>query len=69
MFDININVGPVIVGITTDERMSLDLFDTLLAKAVYQAMVLDTAHMGNIVKYENYDAECDECNDINNELD
>ena len=30
MFDINITVGPINVGITTDEKVSLDLIDTLI---------------------------------------
>jgi hypothetical protein len=64
MFDINITVGPINVGITTDERLSLDFIDTLINKAVFQTMVLDTSHMGNMIKYDNYDNdnECDQCN-------
>jgi hypothetical protein len=71
MFDINITLGPINVGITTDERMSLDLFDTLLGKAVFQTMVLDTSHMGNMVKYDNYDndTDCEECQVLPDELD
>jgi hypothetical protein len=71
VFDINITVGPINVGITTDERLSLDLIDTLINKAVFQTMVLDTSHMGNMVKYDNYDNdnECEECNSLNEELD
>lgn len=73
MFDINVNIGPIVVGLTTDERMSLDLLDTLLNKVVLQAMVLDETHMGNIVKYENYDNDitCDECDSqaLNEDLD
>lgn len=71
MFDINVNIGPVVVGLTTDERMSLDLLDTLLNKVVLQAMILDETHLGNIVKYENYDndTECEECQSLNEELD
>jgi hypothetical protein len=72
MFDINITVGPINVGITTDERLSLDLIDTLINKAVFQTMVLDTSHMGNMIKYDNYDndVDCDECStNITEELD
>jgi hypothetical protein len=71
MFDINITLGPINVGITTDERLSLDLIDTIINKAVFQTMVLDTSHMGNMVKYDNYDNdnECEECNSLNEELD
>lgn len=63
MFDINITLGPICVGITTDERVSLDLIDTLISKAVIQTMILDESHMGNMVKYDNYDADisCNEC--------
>ena len=63
MFDINITVGPINVGITTDERLSLDLIDTIINKAVFQTMVLDNSHMGNMIKYENYDNDinCEEC--------
>jgi hypothetical protein len=71
VFDINITLGPINVGITTDERLSLDLIDTLINKAVFQTMVLDTSHMGNMVKYDNYDNdnECEECSSLNEELD
>jgi len=71
MFDININLGPICVGITTDERISLDLIDTLINKAIVQVMILDDSHMGNMVKYDNYnnDNDCDECDNINKELD
>ena len=71
MFDINITLGPINVGITTDERLSLDLIDTIINKAVFQTMVLDTSHMGNMVKYDNYDndTECEECNSLNEDLD
>jgi len=72
MFDINITVGPINVGITTDERLSLDLIDTLINKAVFQTMVLDNSHMGNMIKYDNYDndVDCGECStNITEELD
>jgi hypothetical protein len=71
VFDINITLGPINVGITTDERMSLDLVDTLINKAVFQTMVLDTSHMGNMVKYDNYDngTDCEECSSLNEDLD
>jgi hypothetical protein len=71
VFDINITLGPINVGITTDERLSLDLIDTIINKAVLQTMVLDETHMGNLVKYDNYDNdhECEECNSLNEELD
>ena len=63
MFDINITLGPINVGITTDERLSVDLMDMLIGKAVIQTMILDESHMGNMVKYDNYDNDtsCDEC--------
>ena len=71
MFDINITLGPINVGITTDERVSLDLIDTIINKAVFQTMVLDASHMGNMVKYDNYDndIECEECQALPDELD
>jgi len=71
VFDINITLGPINVGITTDERLSLDLMDTMISKAVIQAMILDESHMGNMVKYDNYDndTDCEECNSLNEELD
>ena len=71
MFDINITLGPINVGITTDERLSLDLIDTIINKAVFQTMVLDASHMGNMVKYDNYDndTECEECQILPDELD
>ena len=71
MFDINITLGPINVGITTDERVSLDLMDTIINKAVLQTMILDDSHMGNMVKYDNYDndTECEECTSATDELD
>jgi hypothetical protein len=71
MFDINITLGPINVGITTDERVSLDLMDTIINKAVLQTMILDDSHMGNMVKYDNYDndVECEECTSATDELD
>ena len=71
MFDISISLGPINVGITTDERISLDLIDTLINKAVIQTMVLDESHLGNMVKYDNYDNDhdCEECSNTPEELD
>jgi hypothetical protein len=71
VFDINITLGPINVGITTDERLSLDLIDTMINKAVFQTMVLDSSHMANMVKYDNYDNDndCEECSSLNEELD
>jgi hypothetical protein len=71
VFDINITLGPINVGITTDERLSLDLIDTIINKAVFQTMVLDTSHMANMVKYDNYDndTDCEECQALPDELD
>ena len=71
MFDINITLGPINVGITTDERLSVDLMDMLISKAVIQTMVLDESHLGNMVKYDNYDndTDCDECSTTTEELD
>ena len=71
MFDINITLGPINVGITTDERLSLDLMDTIINNAVFQTMVLDTSHMGNMVKFDNYDndVDCEECQTLPDELD
>jgi len=71
MFDINITLGPINVGITTDERLSLDLIDTIINKAVIQTMVLDESHMGNMVKYDNYDndTDCEGCSNSTEELD
>ena len=70
MFDINITLGPINVGITTDERLSLDLMDTIVNKAVFQTMVLDTSHMANMVKFDNYDndIECEECQVLPDEI-
>jgi hypothetical protein len=73
MFDINITLGPINVGITTDERVSVDLMDMLISKAVVQTMILDESHLGNMVKYDNYDndnnVDCDECSSLNEEQD
>jgi hypothetical protein len=73
VFDINITLGPINVGITTDERLSLDLIDTIINKAVFQTMVLDNSHMANMVKYDNYDndVDCEECGTqaLNEDLD
>ena len=45
--------------------------DRKINKAVIQTMVLDESHMGNMVKYDNYDndVECDECSNTTEELD
>jgi hypothetical protein len=73
VFDINITLGPINVGITTDERVSVDLMDMLISKAVIQTMILDESHLGNMVKYDNYDndnnVDCDECSSLNEEQD
>jgi len=73
VIDINITLGPINVGIVTDERLSLDFIDTLINKAVFQTMVLDNSHMGNMVKYDNYDndIDCEECGTqaLNEDLD
>jgi hypothetical protein len=71
VFDINITLGPINVGLTTDERMSVDLIDMLINKAVVQTMILDESHMGNMIKYDNYDndTDCEECKSLNEDLD
>jgi hypothetical protein len=71
MFSISLSVGPCVVDIQTDERLSFDGIETLLNRSSVSVLTLFNAHLGALVKYDNYDNdhECDECAEINNELD
>ncbi len=63
-------IGPVQVGLETDERLSFDAIETLLNRGTLTTLTLFNGHMGAMVKYDNYDEdhECEECNNINNEI-
>jgi hypothetical protein len=56
-------IGPVQVGLETDEKLSFDGVESLLNRGMMTAMTLMNAHMGAMVKYENYDEDhqCEEC--------
>jgi hypothetical protein len=45
----------------TDERLSFDGIETLLNRSSVSVLTLFNAHLGALVKYENYDndIECD----------
>jgi hypothetical protein len=64
-------MGPCQVGIETDEKLSFDALDTLLNRGSLTVLTLFNAHMGAMVKYENYDndSDCEECSSIKEELD
>jgi hypothetical protein len=70
MYNMHLVIGPVQVGLETDERLSFDAIETLLNRGTLTALTLFNGHMGAMVKYENYeeDHECEECNNINNEI-
>jgi hypothetical protein len=73
MLNISLSVGPCNVQLQTDERLSFDGIETLLNRSSVSVLTLFNAHLGALVKYENYqdDHECEECeiNNSNNELD
>lgn len=64
-------VGPVVIELETDERLSFDAIDSILNRGAATALTLFDHHLGSIVKYENYDndTQCEECNSLNEELD
>ncbi len=63
-------IGPVQVGLETDERLSFDAIESLLNRGTLTALTLFNGHMGAMVKYENYDEdhECEECAIENNNI-
>ena len=68
MYNMNLVVGPAQVHIETDEKLSFVGVESLLNRGTITVLTLLNAHMGAMVKYENYDQgdhECDEC-EINN---
>ena len=76
MYNLHLVIGPVQVGLETDEKLSFDGIETLLNRGMMTALTLFNGHMGAMVKYENYDEDhtCDECESSeevnnNNELD
>lgn len=77
MYNLHLVIGPVQVGLETDEKLSFDGIETLLNRGMMTALTLFNGHMGAMVKYDNYDNdhECEECeslqeiNNNNNELD
>lgn len=66
MYNINLMMGPCQVGIETDEKLSFDAIDSLLSRGSLTVLTLFNAHMGAMIKYENYDndTECDVCSSI-----
>jgi hypothetical protein len=69
MLNISLSIGPVNTQLQTDERLSFDGIETLLNRASVSTLTLFNAHLGAIVKYENYDEEheCEECQALNEE--
>ena len=63
MYNMHLVVGPAQVHIETDEKLSFDGVESLLNRGVISALTLMNAHMGAMVKYENYDNDhdCEEC--------
>jgi Rieske Fe-S protein len=61
MLSISLSIGPCNAQLQTDERLSFDGIETLLNRTVITAMTMFEAHLGAVVKYENYDndIECD----------
>jgi hypothetical protein len=70
MLSISLSIGPCNTQLQTDERLSFDAIETLLNRSVITTMTMFNAHLGAMVKYENYedDHDCEECNNINNEI-
>jgi hypothetical protein len=69
MLNISLSIGPCNVQLQTDERLSFDGIETLLNRSSVSVLTLFNAHLGAIVKYENYDEEheCEECQALNEE--
>jgi len=70
MLSLSLSIGPCNTQLQTDERLSFDGIETLLNRSVITTMTMFNAHLGAMVKYDNYDDdhECEECQSINNEL-
>lgn len=70
MYNMHLVIGPVQVGLETDERLSFDAIESLLNRGTLTALTLFNGHMGAMVKYENYDEdhECEECAIENNNI-
>jgi len=74
MLSMSLSVGPCNVQMQTDERLSFDGIETLLNRSSVSVLTLFNAHLGAMIKYENYDNdnddECQECaienNNVNN---
>jgi hypothetical protein len=66
MYNLHLVIGPVQVGLETDEKLSFDGIETLLNRGMMTALTLFNGHMGAMVKYENYDNdhECEECESL-----
>lgn len=71
MISISLSVGPCSVDIQTDERLSFDGIETLLNRSSVSVLTMFNAHLGALVKYDNYDNdhECEECASATDELD
>lgn len=71
MLNMSLAVGPCLVEIQTDERLSFDGIETLLNRSSVSVLTLFNAHLGAMVKYDNYDndSECEECASATDELD
>ncbi len=63
MFNMNLVVGPCAVHMDTDENLSFDAIDSLMNRATLTVLTLMNAHMGAMVKYENYDDDDEDLED------
>ena len=71
MYNITLMMGPCQIGMETDETLSFDAIDSLLNRGSLTVLTLFNAHMGAMIKYENYDndAECDTCDSVKEDKD
>lgn len=71
MLSLSVSIGPVNSQLQTDERLSFDGIETLLNRINIATLTAFEAHLGAMIKYENYDDdhECEECASLNEETD
>jgi hypothetical protein len=71
MYNIYLTLGPAQVNIQTDEKLSFDAIESLLNRSVITTLTMHNAYMASMFKYEQEienEYECEECQDIHNEL-
>lgn len=62
MLEFHIGIGAVNIGVQTDERISLDLVDSLMSRASTTLMDAFEGHLVAIDKYESY-GHSEDCDD------